>query len=120
MQKSSRSVGTSALKPLSSIMEIVDSSMKLPNAQLSPAHRHHHNHLSRTVLLRHPRHYYGRQYSRRSSANHAADTSSTSHHQKGSTPFRDDKLSFKLATPFNIESASHSGINPLFFFLCLL
>lgn len=83
----------------------MDSSMKLPNQSAA----HHH---SRTILLRHPRHYYGRQYSRRNSAHHADASSS---HGKG-TPLHDDKLSFKLARQGNSESGWHTGAFSLGFF----
>uniref|UniRef100_A0A5B6ZDE1 RING-type domain-containing protein n=1 Tax=Davidia involucrata TaxID=16924 RepID=A0A5B6ZDE1_DAVIN len=100
-EKSSHSVDSGALKPLSSIMDIMDNSAELSNAQQTLAHQHHN--LSHALLLRH-RHYYGRQYSRRNSANNADASTS---HGKG-TPLRDEKLSFKLASQCNSDSGRHT------------
>ncbi|KAA8522961.1 hypothetical protein F0562_009384 [Nyssa sinensis] len=96
-KESSHSVDSSALRPFSSIMDIMDNSEELSNAQ------QHHN-LSHAILLKHPRHYYGRQYSRRKSANNP--DASTSHGK--STPLHDEKLSFKLAIQCNSNSGGHT------------
>ncbi|KAK3001036.1 hypothetical protein RJ639_022395 [Escallonia herrerae] len=102
-EKPYNSVGTSSLKPLPSIMNIMDSSAKLPKYHLEPSY-HYHN-FSRTILPRHSRNYFGRQYSRRNSAYHG-DTS-TSHGK--STPSREEKLSSKFAGQCSAESRHHTG-----------
>ncbi|XP_059635185.1 uncharacterized protein LOC132277350 isoform X2 [Cornus florida] len=91
--KSSHSVDSGAIKPLSSLMDLMDNSVKLSNAHHSPAH--HHQNLGRAVLLRHPHHYYGRQYYRRKSANNAH----TSNSRRKGTPLRDEKVSFSNSEP---------------------
>ncbi|KAL1819626.1 hypothetical protein DCAR_0415925 [Daucus carota subsp. sativus] len=96
-EKSSRSVGTSSIKPLSSIMDIMESPVKMA----SQSNAHHHN---RTIVVRHPRHYYGRQYSRRNSTHHTDASSS----QGKVTPLHNDRLSFKLARQGNSESSRHA------------
>uniref|UniRef100_A0A5B6ZCV5 RING-type domain-containing protein n=1 Tax=Davidia involucrata TaxID=16924 RepID=A0A5B6ZCV5_DAVIN len=101
-EKCSHSVDSSALNPLSSIMDVMDSSVELPHTHHSLGHKHHN--LSRALLLRHPRHYYGRQYSRRNSVNNADASTS---HGKGIS-LRDEKLSFKLTSLCNSDSGRHT------------
>lgn len=112
-QKSSHLTEAGALKPLTSVMDMTDSSLKLSN----PHHplSHHHYNLSRTLLLRRSRHHYGHQYSRRNSANHA--DASTSHGKI--TPSCDEKLSFKLANHSKSDFGQHTGdLFSLFFCVC--
>lgn len=98
LQKSSHSVDSSTIRSLASIMDIMDSSGKLPNT-------HHPNqNLNHSLLLRHPRHFYGRQYSRRNSANNAGASSSRS---KGAP--RDEKLPFKFGSQRNSDFGHHTG-----------
>ncbi|KAK2991065.1 hypothetical protein RJ640_010067 [Escallonia rubra] len=81
----------------------MDSAAKLPKYHLEPSY-HYHN-FSRTILPRHSRNYFGRQYSRRNSAYHG-DTS-TSHGK--STPSREEKLSSKFTGQCSTESRRHTG-----------
>ncbi|KAL6965532.1 hypothetical protein U1Q18_036582 [Sarracenia purpurea var. burkii] len=96
-KKSSHSVDSSTLKSLSSIMDIMDSSGKLPNTHDS------HQNLSRSILLRHPRHYFGRQYSRRSVVNNTDASSS-----RGNATPDGEKLSFKFASQCNSDYGRHA------------
>jgi hypothetical protein len=84
-------------------MDIKDSS--LLNAH--PTTTHHTQSLGHSIFLKRSRHYYGHQYSRRNSGNHA--NASTSRGKAAS--LRDERLSFKLATQFNSQTATghHSG-----------
>lgn len=109
-EKSSHLTEAGALKPLTSVMDMTDSSLKLSN----PHHplSHHHYNLSRTLLLRRSRHHYGHQYSRRNSANHA--DASTSHGKI--TPLCDEKLSFKLANHSKSDFGQHTGSREKAFF----
>lgn len=91
-EKSSHSVDSGTLKSLSSIM---DCAGKLPNTH------HSHQNLGRALLLRHPRHYYGRQYSRRNSVNNADASSS-----RGKGTLHNEKLS-KFASQCNSDSGRH-------------
>lgn len=98
LQKSSHSVDSSTIRSLASIMDIMDSSGKLPNT-------HHPNqNPNHSLLLRHPRHFYGRQYSRRNSANNAGASSS-----RGKGAPLDDKLPFKFASQGNSDFGHHTG-----------
>ncbi|KAJ7957693.1 Zinc finger, RING-type [Quillaja saponaria] len=75
--------------------------MKLLNA--NPTNSHHNQSLGRSIFLKRSRHYYGHQYSRRNSSNHAHASSS-----RGKSTLRDERLSLKLATQSNSESGRHS------------
>ncbi|XP_011078535.1 uncharacterized protein LOC105162239 isoform X1 [Sesamum indicum] len=86
-QRSSDRAESSATQSLPSIM---DGSVKRPPGHQSPLNQSHGS--SRTILLRHSRHPFGRHYSRRSSTNH----SDASPSNWKSTPVYDTKLSFKL------------------------
>ena len=101
-------VDSSALNPLSSVLDLTDSSMKLLNAHPTAAH---HQNLGRSIFLKRSRHHYSHQYSRRNSANHA--NPSTSRGKVAS--LRDERLSFKLATQCNSQIGHHSGA---FFCFC--
>lgn len=94
-------VDSSALNPLSSVLDLTDSSMKLLNAHPTAAH---HQNLGRSIFLKRSRHHYSHQYSRRNSANHA--NPSTSRGKVAS--LRDERLSFKLATQCNSQIGHHS------------
>lgn len=96
-EKSSHSVDSSTIRSLASIMDIMDSSGKLPNT-----HRPNQN-PNHSLLLRHPRHFYGRQYSRRNSANNAGASSS-----RGKGAPLNDKLSFKFASQGNSDFGHHT------------
>lgn len=98
LQKSSHSVDSSTIRSLASIMDIMDSSGKLPNTQ------HQNQNLSHSLLLRQPRHFYSRQYSRRNSANNAGASSSRS---KGAP--HDEKLPFKFGSQRNSDFGHHTG-----------
>ena len=87
-------------------MDIMESPVKMA----SQSNAHHHN---RTIVVRHPRHYYGRQYSRRNSTHHTDASSS----QGKVTPLHNDRLSFKLARQGNSESSRHAGNFPKGFWL---
>ncbi|KAK9268714.1 hypothetical protein L1049_000475 [Liquidambar formosana] len=102
-EKSLLSVDSSELKPLSSIMDVTDSSMKLQNTH--PSLSHHHYNLSRSIFLKRSRHYYGHQYFRRNSIKHANTSTS---HGKGTTPLRNEGLSVKLASQCNLDSRCHA------------
>ncbi|KAG8367468.1 hypothetical protein BUALT_Bualt16G0075200 [Buddleja alternifolia] len=65
----------------------------LPSVLKTPPSDQSHLNQNRTMLLRHPRHSFGRQYSRRSSTNHSDPSPS---HWNG-TPVYDGMLSYKLA-----------------------
>ncbi|XP_030477759.1 uncharacterized protein LOC115694806 isoform X2 [Cannabis sativa] len=67
-------IDSSELKPLSSVLDIADSSMKLQDAHHHHHHHpsstgHHHQSLSRSLFLKRSRHHYAHQYSRRGSLN---------------------------------------------------
>ncbi|KAB1199538.1 hypothetical protein CJ030_MR0G020845 [Morella rubra] len=96
------SVDSRELKPNSPVLDVADSSVKLLNAY--PTAVHHHQSLGRSIFLKRSRHYYGHQYSRRNSVNHA--NASTS---RGKGLFsRDERLSFKLATQCNSQTGYHA------------
>ncbi|RDX67092.1 hypothetical protein CR513_54073, partial [Mucuna pruriens] len=63
--------GTLHLPPA---LDITDRSMKLVNTH--PTTTNHHQSLGRSIFLKRSRHYYGHQYSRRNSTNHANTSSS--------------------------------------------
>ncbi|KAK7388598.1 hypothetical protein VNO78_23420 [Psophocarpus tetragonolobus] len=56
-------------------LDITDRSAKILNTNLTMADHHHQNH-GRSIFLKRSRHYYGHQYSRRNSINHANGSSS--------------------------------------------
>ncbi|XP_057420308.1 uncharacterized protein LOC130714429 [Lotus japonicus] len=87
--------------PLPAVLDITDGSMKLLNTH--PNMTHHHQSLGRSIFLKRSRHYYGHQYSRRNSANHASASSS-----RGKGASFDDKLSFKLAPQPNTQPRQHT------------
>ncbi|XP_058757907.1 uncharacterized protein LOC131631148 [Vicia villosa] len=91
---------------LPSVLDISDGSMKLINTHPVMMHHHHHSqNLGRSIFLKRSRYYYGHQYSRRNSANHANASSSRS---KGSSSSSfDDRLSFKLAPQPNSQPRQH-------------
>lgn len=95
-------IDSGELKPLSSVLDLTDGSMKLRNAH--PSMAQHHQSLGRSIFLKRSRHYYGHQYSRRNSANFA--NASTS---RGKGTSHDDNLSFKMATQGNSDSGRLSG-----------
>ncbi|KAL3532276.1 hypothetical protein ACH5RR_005797 [Cinchona calisaya] len=97
-QKSSDQVESSAIGSISSILEIMDDSVKLPQVSELPAH---HQHFSRAMLLRNPR-YCSRKYYRRNSANRA--NASTSHEKV--TPPLDENIFFKLANKYRSNDTS--------------
>jgi hypothetical protein len=101
-EKPLHAVDSSALNPLSSVLDITDSSIRLLNAH--PTAAHHHQSLGRSIFLKRSRHHYSHQYSRRNSANHP--NASTSRGKGAST--RDERLSFKLATQCNSQTGHHS------------
>ncbi|KAI9117594.1 hypothetical protein K1719_011760 [Acacia pycnantha] len=84
------------------VMDISDDPMKLLNAH--PTTARHYQSLSRSICLKRSQHYYGHQYSRRNSANHANASSSCGKN----TSSYDDRLSFKLASPSKSESKRHT------------
>ena len=88
---------------LPSVLDITDGSMKLLNTHPATTHDHHPQNLGRSIFLKRSRYYYGHQYSRRNSANHANASSSRS---KGTSSF-DDRLSFKLASQQNTLPKHH-------------
>ncbi|XP_021689605.2 uncharacterized protein LOC110671440 isoform X2 [Hevea brasiliensis] len=90
-EKSSHLLDSSELKPLSTGRDATDSTMKLLNVHSSLAHQHYNVGLS--IFLKRSRHFYGHQYSRRNSGNHA--NASTSHGKIA--PLRDERLPFKLS-----------------------
>ncbi|KAF2318120.1 hypothetical protein GH714_041469 [Hevea brasiliensis] len=90
-EKSSHLLDSIELKPLSPGMDATDSTMKLLNVHSSLAH--HHYNVGHSIFLKRSRHYYGHQYSRRNSGNHA--NASASHGKI--TPLRDERLAFKLS-----------------------
>ncbi|KAL5547733.1 hypothetical protein UlMin_002964 [Ulmus minor] len=102
-EKPLHAIDSSELKPLSSVLDIADSSMKQHHAH-NPSGATHHQGLGRSVFLKRSRHNYAHQYSRRGSANPA--NASTSHGKI--SPFGDDKLSFKLATQCSSEFGKYS------------
>lgn len=103
LQEPLHSVDSRELKPNSPVLDVADSSVKLLNAY--PTAVHHHQSLGRSIFLKRSRHYYGHQYSRRNSVNHA--NASTS---RGKGLFsRDERLSFKLATQSNSQTGYHAG-----------
>ncbi|XP_057968832.1 uncharacterized protein LOC131158176 [Malania oleifera] len=89
---------SSGKKLLPKEIDIMDNPVNLEEMQRSPAD--HHYNLSRSIFLKRSRHYFGHQYSRRNSINHASV--STSHGK--STPLRDDKFLFKLSGRCKSES----------------
>lgn len=101
-EKSSHPVVSGGVKPLSSLMDIMESSVKLPSSNNSLSHRHRN--LSRAILLRLPRHYHGRQYTHQYSTNHAG--TSTSHGK--ATPVSDEKLALNLACKSESEPRRHT------------
>ncbi|KAJ7979007.1 RING-H2 zinc finger protein [Quillaja saponaria] len=103
-EKLSHSGDHDELKSLSPGLDIMDGSMKLLNAH--PTDPHHNQSLCRSIFLKRSRHYYGHQYSRRNSANHAHASSS----RAKSTSLHHERLSFKLASQSNSESGLHSEI----------
>lgn len=102
-EKRLNAIDSSELKPLSSVLDIADSSMKLQNAH-HPSAANHHQSLSHSMFLKRSRHHYAHQYSRRGSSNLANATTSRG---KG-TSLRDDKLPFKFATQCNPMLGRHS------------
>ncbi|KAF3453066.1 hypothetical protein FNV43_RR03499 [Rhamnella rubrinervis] len=96
-EKPLHAIDSDALKPLSSVLDLTDGSMKLRNAH--PSMAQHHQSLGRSIFLKRSRHYYGHQYSRRNSANF---TNASASRGKGTS--HDDKLSFKMATQGNSDS----------------
>lgn len=103
LQKSSRLLDSSELKPLLPGIDVTDSTTKLLNVHSSLAHQHYN--LSRSIILKRSRHYYGHQYSRRTSGSHA--NASTSHGKV--TPLRDERLTFKLTSQSSLASGHHTG-----------
>lgn len=95
--------------PLSSVMDVTDSSMKLPYSH--PFVAPHHYNLSHPMFLKRSRHYYGHQYFRRKSVNYGSPSTS---HGKG-TPLRDERLSFKLANKCNSRNGYNAGDIFVFF-----
>ncbi|XP_027332890.1 uncharacterized protein LOC113847802 isoform X2 [Abrus precatorius] len=94
--------GDPGAHPLPAALDITDGSMKLLNTHTTMAN--HHQNLGRSIFLKRSRHYYGHQYSRRNSANHASASSSRG---KGISSY-DDRLSFKLASQPNSQSRQHA------------
>ncbi|XP_061350870.1 uncharacterized protein LOC133295949 [Gastrolobium bilobum] len=95
--------GNPGAHPLPPVLDITDGSMKLLNSH--PTMAHHHQNLGRSIFLKRSRHYYGHQYSRRNSANHANASSSRG---KGTSSY-DDGLSFKLASqPNSLSRQQHA------------
>ncbi|XP_030477758.1 uncharacterized protein LOC115694806 isoform X1 [Cannabis sativa] len=110
-------IDSSELKPLSSVLDIADSSMKLQDAHHHHHHHpsstgHHHQSLSRSLFLKRSRHHYAHQYSRRGSLNLANASTSRG---KG-TSLREDKLPFKVVTQSNSELRRHSDFREKAFF----
>ncbi|KAJ9129855.1 hypothetical protein P3X46_035237 [Hevea brasiliensis] len=99
-EKSSHLLDSIELKPLSPGMAATDSTMKLLNVHSSLAHQHYN--VGHSIFLKRSRHYYGHQYSRRNSGNHA--NASASHGKI--TPLRDERLAFKLS---GSEFGHHTG-----------
>ncbi|KAL1335132.1 hypothetical protein HN51_064067 [Arachis hypogaea] len=91
--------GNSSAPPMQPGLDMIDGSMKLLNTHPTMPH-HHHQGLGRSIFLKRSRHYYGHQYSRRNSANHANASSSRG---KGVSSY-DDRLPFKLAYQPNSQS----------------
>ncbi|KAK7264857.1 hypothetical protein RJT34_32470 [Clitoria ternatea] len=60
--------------PLPPVLDITDGSVKLLSSH--PTMANHHQSLGRSIFLKRSRHYYGHQYSRRNSSNHASASSS--------------------------------------------
>lgn len=102
MKKPSHSGNPGAL-PMLPVLDTTDGSMKLLNNH--PTVPHHHQNLGRSIFLKRSRHYYGHQYSRRNSSNHANASSSRG---KGIISSYDDKLPFKLASQPNSQSKQHT------------
>uniref|UniRef100_A0A7C9DJE4 RING-type domain-containing protein n=1 Tax=Opuntia streptacantha TaxID=393608 RepID=A0A7C9DJE4_OPUST len=84
-------------KPFS-VKEITDGQGKQLNTPL-PLSQHHYN-ISRAMFSKRSRHNYKNHYSRRNSANYQSHRPSSS--GKG-TPFRDERLCFKLGGGYNPE-----------------
>ncbi|KAF7806452.1 RING-H2 zinc finger protein [Senna tora] len=100
-EKPSRS-GEPGVHPLAPVLDITDGPMKLVNAH--PTTTHHCQNLGRSLFLKRSRHYYGHQYSRRNSANHANASSSCGKN----TSSNDERLSFKLASQSKSESRRYA------------
>lgn len=112
LQKSFNQVETSAVEPISSILEIMDDSVKLPQVSQLAAH---HQHFSRGMPLRNPR-YCSRKYYRRNLANHADASTS---HGKVTSPV-DENLFFKLATRYRSDdSRQHTGTLEVLYVFCI-
>ncbi|CAI9100861.1 OLC1v1038046C1 [Oldenlandia corymbosa var. corymbosa] len=100
-QKSSDQVESSATGSISSILEIIDESNKLP--QVSQLQAPHH-HFSRAMLYKNPR-YCSRKYYRRNIANHG--DASTSH--ASDTHPIDGSIIFQLANKYSsCDSTLHT------------
>ncbi|XP_054821719.1 uncharacterized protein LOC129320338 isoform X1 [Prosopis cineraria] len=84
------------------VLDITDDPLRLLNAH--PTTAHHYQSVSRPIHLKRSRHYYGHQYSRRNSANHANASSSCGKN----TLSYDERLSFKLASQSMSESKRHT------------
>lgn len=116
LQKRLNAIDSSELKPLSSVLDIADSSTKLQNVH-HPSTANQHQSLGHSIFLKRSRHHYAHQYSRRGLANLANASTSRG---KG-TSLRDDKLSFKFATQCNSVLGRHSGSAIIYiftFFFC--
>ena len=113
-QKRLHAIDSSELKPLSSVLDIADSSMKLQDAD-HPSIANNHHSLGRSIFLKRSRHHFGHHYSRRGSANLANPSSS-----RGKAILRDDKLSFKLAAQCNSELGRLAGFSFLTFHASIL
>ncbi|KAK9706224.1 hypothetical protein RND81_07G111900 [Saponaria officinalis] len=86
-------------KPHSFETETMDSHAKHSNSQISLG-QHHYN-LNRSMFLKRSRHHYGNQYSRRNLPNHHKPSTSFGK----SSPFRGERLCFKLGSGHNTELA---------------
>ncbi|KAK6941717.1 hypothetical protein RJ641_027094 [Dillenia turbinata] len=101
-EKSLCAVGTSSPKPPSSAVDKFDNTTKPSSSNPSPPHQQHN--ISRSLLLRRSRQYFGHHYSRRNSGKHGAASAS---HWK-SSPSHDKTLTFKLTSQCNLESRCHA------------
>ncbi|EXB66628.1 hypothetical protein L484_024924 [Morus notabilis] len=110
-EKRLNAIDSSELKPLSSVLDIADSSTKLQNVH-HPSTANQHQSLGHSIFLKRSRHHYAHQYSRRGLANLANASTSRG---KG-TSLRDDKLSFKFATQCNSVLGRHSEYKDKAFF----
>ncbi|KAL9242463.1 hypothetical protein vseg_016456 [Gypsophila vaccaria] len=86
-------------KPHSFETETMDSHARHSNSQISLG-QHHYN-MNRSMFLKRSRHHYGNQYSRRNLPNHHKPSTSFGK----STPFRGERLCFKLGGGHNSELA---------------